>query len=129
MPAKLSAAKRQRQSEVRRVRNRAIRSRVRTSVRRVRESIEAGDRAVVETGLRAVTRELDRAVSKSVLTRNSAARYKGRLHRAAHRVVGSSSAAPAKPAPAIEQQVDHAPATAEAAPIAAATTGADATQE
>lgn len=93
MPEKRSAAKRQRQSEVRRVRNRAIRSRVRTGVRRLREGIAASDSAAVAAGMPAVTRELDRAVSKGVLDCNTAARYKGRLQRAAHPYLNPSTPA------------------------------------
>ena len=100
MPAKRSAAKRQRQSEVRRARNRAVRSRVRTWVRRLREGIAASDAAAVVAGMPAVTRELDRAVSKGVLNRNTAARYKGRLQRAAHPYLSQSTPAAAKGAEA-----------------------------
>jgi len=129
LPANLSAAKRQRQSEARRVRNRAIRSRVRTSVRRVREGIASGDRAVIETALPAVTHELDRAVTKGVLTRNTAARYKGRLHRAAHQAVGSSDVAPAKAAPEAEKQAEDSPTVGNEAEPSAAVKGAAAAQE
>ena len=120
MPAKRSAAKRQRQSGVRRVRNRAIRSRVRTSVRRLREGIAASDAAVIEASMPTVTRELDRAVSKGVLQRNTAARYKGRLQRAAHPHLSQATSAARK------QAADVSASTHPAVPT---TDGEDAAQE
>jgi small subunit ribosomal protein S20 len=77
LPSKRSAAKRQRQNEKRRVRNRAVMSRVRTTMRKLREA--AADGSVTDEQLAAVTGQLDRAVSKGVLKRNTAARRKRRL--------------------------------------------------
>ena len=79
MPSNLSAAKRQRQNEKRRLRNRAALSRVRTTIRTLREA--AGDESATAEQMTAVTRQLDRAVSKGVLKRNTAARRKRRLQR------------------------------------------------
>ena len=83
LPAKRSAAKRQRQNAKRRARNRAIMSRVRTTMRKLREAVE--DKTVTDEQLAAATRELDRAVSKGVLKKNTAARNKQRIHRHAAR--------------------------------------------
>ena len=77
MPSKRSAAKRQRQNEKRRLRNRAVMSRVRTAMRKLREAMADG--SVTDEQLAAVTGQLDRAVSKGVLKRNTAARRKRRL--------------------------------------------------
>ena len=81
MPSNLSAAKRQRQNQKRRLRNRAALSRVRTTIRTLREAV-AADGATAEQ-VTAVTRQLDRAVSKGVMKRNTAARRKRRLQRLA----------------------------------------------
>ncbi len=81
MPSNNSAAKRQRQNQKRRLRNRAVLSRVRTATRALREAV-AGQRVTADH-LKAVTGQLDRAVSKGVLKRNTAARRKRRLHRLA----------------------------------------------
>ena len=81
LPSNRSAAKRQRQNQKRRLRNRAVLSRVRTTTRALREAV--ADRSVTSDHLAAVTRQLDRAVSKGVLKRNTAARRKRRLHRLA----------------------------------------------
>jgi len=74
-----SAIKRVRQSEKRRVRNRAVRSRMRTYVKRANTAIATGDDA--EEPVRAAISELDRAAKKGVIHPNSAARRKSRLMR------------------------------------------------
>jgi small subunit ribosomal protein S20 len=77
-----SAQKRHRQSVKRQDRNQAIRSRVRTFVKRVRESIDAKNADEATTRLRSATRAIDKAVTKGVLHRNTAARKISRLTRA-----------------------------------------------
>ncbi len=81
MPNTRSAAKRMRQNEKRRVRNRVIRTRTRSFVKRARQAIEAGDLEAAQLAVQAASRELDRAVSKGILHRNNADRRKGRLMR------------------------------------------------
>lgn len=75
-----SALKALHQSERRRARNRAIRSRTRTFVKKARASI-TGSRPEVEDSVRQAISALDRAVSKGVIQRNNAARRKSRLVR------------------------------------------------
>ena len=87
MPAQRSAAKRQRQNAKRRVRNRAVMSRVRTTLRKAREAIE--ERTVTGEHVVAATRELDRAVAKGTLKRNTASRRKRRLHQQAARAASA----------------------------------------
>jgi small subunit ribosomal protein S20 len=75
-----SAIKRMRQSERRRGRNRAVRSRVRTAVKSARTVLAGGGgdaRAAVLDAIRA----LDKAVSQGVVHRNTAARKKSALAR------------------------------------------------
>ena len=86
-----SALKRHRQSEKRRLRNSAIRSRLRNLVRAVRSAISAKDRTAASEGLARATRELDKAVTKGVLHRNSAARKAGRLAKAVHQLTHESA--------------------------------------
>jgi len=81
-----SAQKRHRQSLKRHARNQAIRSRVRTLVKYVRESIDAGDPGQAAEQLRGATRALDKAVTKGVLHRNTAARKISRLTRAVRKL-------------------------------------------
>ena len=72
-----SAIKRMRQSERRRLRNRAMRSKLRGAIKTARAAEGAGKPAAVLEAIRA----LDRAVSKGVVHRNTAARKKSALAR------------------------------------------------
>lgn len=74
-----SAQKRHRQSVKRQARNTAIRSRVRTHVRRLRESIAAGNATEAAERLRTATRAISKAATKGVLHRNTASRKISRL--------------------------------------------------
>ena len=76
-----SALKRHRQSEKRRLRNRALKTRLGHLVRAVRTAVASRDPDAARTLARA-SRELDKAVTKGVLHRNSAARKVSRLARA-----------------------------------------------
>ncbi len=77
-----SALKRHRQSEKRRVRNRAVKTRLRRLVREVRTAVTANDAKAAGETLARASRELDKAVTKGVLHRNSASRKISRLARA-----------------------------------------------
>ena len=72
-----SAKKRIRQNERRRLRNRAVRSQVRSAVKDARGSQGAEMRTTVADAIRA----LDKAVTKGVIHRNTAARKKSALAR------------------------------------------------
>ena len=74
-----SVVKRARQNLVRNARNRALRSNLRTAVKKFRTLIEAKDVNGAEAGLPALHSVIDRAVTKGILHKNSAARKKSRL--------------------------------------------------
>jgi len=74
-----SQIKRNRQNAGRQLRNKAIRSSLKTSAKRV-QAAEGDD---LTTELRRATRELDRAVSKGAIHKRAAARRKSRLTRSA----------------------------------------------
>ena len=76
MPNIKSKKKRVLTNEKSRRRNQHVRSRVRTMMRNFRSAVEAGDKAVAEEKLRVASRELDKAVSKGVFHRNTAANKK-----------------------------------------------------
>jgi len=76
-----SAMKRIRQSEKRRVRNAAVRSTVRTSVKSVRAAIESSQADQARATLLRTVQILDKAVTKGVIHENTAARKKSRLTR------------------------------------------------
>ena len=66
-------------NEKARVRNVAVRSELKTHMRRVREAISAGDKAAAEAALKAASARLDKAVSKGVIHENQAANRKSAL--------------------------------------------------
>lgn len=74
-----SQMKRIRTNEKRRVRNQAVKSELKTHVRKTREAVEAGDKEAAEKALRVASRKLDKAVSKGVIHRNQAANRKSKL--------------------------------------------------
>jgi small subunit ribosomal protein S20 len=74
-----SALKRHRQSEKRRIRNQAIKTRLRHVVRDVRTALSARDLDAATATLARASRALDKAVTKGVLHRNSASRKIARL--------------------------------------------------
>ncbi|MBI2460357.1 MAG: 30S ribosomal protein S20 [Candidatus Rokubacteria bacterium] len=76
-----SALKRMRQNETRRLRNSAVRSSVKTVVKTVRTTLGAGSATEAEQALARAIRTLDKAVTKGVLHKNTAARRKSRLAR------------------------------------------------
>jgi len=84
-----SALKAHRQNVVRRDRNRQLRSKLRGSLRTIRALIDKDDFGNAKTELKGTISLIDRMVTKGVIHKNAAARYKSRLQK---RV----SAAPAK---------------------------------
>jgi small subunit ribosomal protein S20 len=75
-----SALKRARQTEKRTARNRANTSRLRSTLRDLRESLAKGDKQGTEQVFRETVSALDKAVQKGVLHENTASRYKSRLN-------------------------------------------------
>jgi small subunit ribosomal protein S20 len=82
MPNHKSAEKRMRQNENRRKINRGNRSRLRTSIKNLRNALDSGKGADVKELLPVTISTIDKAVQKGVLHKNAAARYKSRLTRA-----------------------------------------------
>ncbi|WP_328995714.1 30S ribosomal protein S20 [Kribbella sp. NBC_01245] len=78
-----SQIKRNRQNEDARLRNKAVKSTVKTAVRRFREAAEAGDAAKAQELARAAGRLLDKAASKGVIHANQAANRKSSLFKQA----------------------------------------------
>ena len=81
MPNSNDAAKRHRQSVKRRTHNRAIRSRVRTSMKAFDAAVEKKDKAVAETTFAEFVKLIDTAAGKGLYHRNTAARKKSRMHK------------------------------------------------
>jgi small subunit ribosomal protein S20 len=74
-----SQIKRVKTNEKRRMRNKSVRSSVRTAVRKFREAVEAGNTEDAATLQRAASRALDKAASKGVIHRNQAANRKSAM--------------------------------------------------
>jgi small subunit ribosomal protein S20 len=78
-----SQIKRNKQNEKAHERNKAVKSGLKTAVRKFREAADAGDKdAAVEAG-RAATRQLDKAASKGVIHKNQAANRKSAISKRA----------------------------------------------
>lgn len=76
-----SQMKRNRQNETRRARNKRVRSALKTDVRRFREAAEAGDKDAATAAFAVASRSLDKAASKGVVHRNTAANRKSGMAR------------------------------------------------
>jgi small subunit ribosomal protein S20 len=74
-----SALKRARQTETRTSRNRVSKSRLRTELRHLRETLAAGDKGKAQEAFRSTVSAIDKAIQKGVIHANTAARYKSRL--------------------------------------------------
>ena len=89
---KKQARKRHRQSLERRMRNRAVRSRVRRQMRKMRSAIADGDADAVKQLLPETFSVIDVGWRKGVLHRNTASRYKSRVAKQAEAVLSSKGA-------------------------------------
>jgi len=75
-----SAQKRARQNIKNRAHNMAMRSKMRTFLKKVSTAIESGDRAQAEASYKAAVPVLDSMVNKGIVHKNKAARHKSRLN-------------------------------------------------
>ena len=74
-----SQIKRIRTNEAARLRNKAVKSSLKTSVRKFREAANAGDRDAALDALKTASRQLDKATSKGVIHANQAANRKSAM--------------------------------------------------
>ena len=74
-----SAKKRIRQTAKRTVRNKRVRTFTRTTVKRVREALEKGDKAEAQVALKLAIAQIDKAVSRGIYKRKTGSRYISRL--------------------------------------------------
>ncbi len=75
-----SAKKRARQAVARRSHNMALRSRMRTYVKRTIAAIESGDKDAATEAFKTASSMLDSSATKGLIHRNKAARHKSRLN-------------------------------------------------
>ncbi len=76
----VSSLKRARQTETRSEVNRSNRSRVRTSLRDLREALAKGNVKAAQAQYRETVSALDKSVQKGILHSNTVSRYKSRLN-------------------------------------------------
>ena len=76
-----SQIKRNRQNERRRVRNQAVRTRLKSEAKKVRTAQEGGDREAAADQLKRTARLRDEAAAKGSIHKRTAARRKSRLAR------------------------------------------------
>ena len=78
-----SQIKRNGQNEKARLRNKAVKSELKTAVRRVREAAASGNAEAAVAAQRLAAKKLDKAVSKGVIHKNQAANRKSSLSKLA----------------------------------------------
>ena len=76
------ARKRARQNDTRRAQNSALRSKMRTYIKSVRNAIDAGEKEKAQEAFKAAVPVLDSMSGKGIVQRNTAARYKSRMNAA-----------------------------------------------
>jgi small subunit ribosomal protein S20 len=74
-----SQIKRNKQNEKRHERNKAVKTGLKSAVRKFREAADAGDKDAAVTAGREASRKLDKAVSKGVIHKNQAANRKSAI--------------------------------------------------
>jgi len=74
-----SQIKRNRQNEKRRLRNKSVKSSLKTAIRKFNEANTSGDAETATALLRDASRKLDKAVSKGVIHKNQAANRKSAI--------------------------------------------------
>jgi len=90
LSASKSTSKAARTQERRRVYNRSIRRRTRAMLRGARESVASGDPERAQDAAVVAMRALDKATTKGVMHKNTAARLKSRLARRVGHMSGES---------------------------------------
>jgi small subunit ribosomal protein S20 len=81
-----SQLKRIKTNEKARLRNKAVKSSLKTAIRKFREAAEAGDKEKAVALAQDASRKLDKAVSKGVIHANQAANKKSALARRANQI-------------------------------------------
>lgn len=76
-----SAEKRHKQDEKRHVRNKRVKSSIRTAAKKVVLATHGKDKAEAEQSLKDMIKQLDTAARKGIVKKNTAARKKSRMQR------------------------------------------------
>ena len=86
-----SQIKRIKTNEKARLRNKSVKSSLKTAVRKFREAVDAGDAVTVTTHLATASRQLDKAASKGVIHANQAANRKSALDKRVSQMSSTAS--------------------------------------
>lgn len=86
-----SQIKRIKTNEKARLRNKSVKSALKTSVRKFREAADAGDAAKATEALKTASKQLDKAASKGVIHANQAANRKSAMAKRAAQLSSTSS--------------------------------------
>jgi len=81
-----SQIKRNKQNEKARLRNKAVKSELKTEIRKFREAADSGNAEATNSALRSASRKLDKAASKGVIHKNQAANRKSAISKRAAEV-------------------------------------------
>ena len=86
-----SQIKRNRQNEKAHERNKAVRTSLKTSTKKVHLAAASGDAEAATARAREASRAYDKAASKGMVHKRTAARHKSRLAKAANRTAASAA--------------------------------------
>lgn len=87
MPIKNSAKKYMRVTAKKTARNKAVKGVVKGAIKKTREAVKANDLTTAQTELKVAIKNLDKAVEKNIIKKNTAARKKSRLNALVKKVV------------------------------------------
>lgn len=85
-----SQIKRNKQNEKRRQRNKAVRTSLKTASKKVSVAVAEGDADGAQARALEASRALDKAASKGIVHKRTAARHKSRLAKSANRAAASA---------------------------------------
>ena len=85
-----SQLKRIKTNEKARLRNKSVKSSLKTAIRKFREAADAGDVAAATELMRTASKQLDKAASKGVIHANQAANRKSALAKRTAQLAGSA---------------------------------------
>ena len=85
-----SQIKRNRQNAKRHARNKAVRSSLKTSTKKVYTAVAEGDAEAASANANDAARAFDKAASKGIVHKRAAARHKSRLAKAANRAAATA---------------------------------------
>jgi len=86
MPQSNSAKKTVRKNEEQRMANKAVKSSMRSQVKKVRDAIDAGDKDKAQAEMKLAVTKMDKAAKTNIIHKNQAARRKSRLQKAVDKI-------------------------------------------